>query len=802
MRPRRKFHIIVPALALLAVGAAILYLRIVEYTVASKVFLVEELGRAVNKRSYARSVRFDLIKGLVLDSVVIYDDKHAIVRAKEVSCGLLIPSLVSKKIIIPAIKIESPRIHAERRPDGTLSLFDLIPKGYVSKSGMIVSVHKIIVRHGRVDFTDLSLDPPFAMKFVNVEAEAKLYLPIRVFLKSSFSVPSGTAIGVSGEYIIPTDTLTADVASPNFAPKDFDRYYRASGFVFPSGELALRAALKARGGFIEADINAVTKNITVLKDKVKARADCALKVRAQYVAQNKALTYSGTIDIREMGMEGVELVGQLENVKARVDFDQTRLAATGVTAGALGMAWDAKVNIINYANPVVDIYAHSAVHLGALQEMLKARFNISLPTEITGKGDLNIAMGIAPAEAMKVSGYLSVSDATARLGSGNFPIEHVTGELHFTPADLVWQGLRCSYRGAGYASSGKLTDFNAPHVSLDVTSKDLLYTAAFTMKDDLVRLSKLDGSYLRSRFSATGDISLADPETIDAELKGKLSLDLADLRKISQDSAGIRKMKAAGMVSAEFELSGDLKDLKECYVNAKMKTSQMSAYGLKFTDATLTFVQEQGVGAIKSMRSSFYGGTVSVTARIDWMAKGLPYSANLDAIGVKLEDLKADTDFKDKDVSGIIKVYSDIKGIFKDASRLTAIGHIGLNKGRLWQLDLFKGAGKLIFSKDFSDIVFTSGACDYKVSDNACFIDNLVMKSDVLTLTGSGRIGFDRSVEGALRPEISEDVADSGTLPSAVGKGTVIEISGTLKDPSFKTKTDMMDVVGAMLHQE
>ncbi len=801
MRPRKKFHIIVPLLVLFAVGAAILYIRVIEFTVSTRTLLVEEMGRAVNKKAFAQSVRFDLIKGLVLDGVVIYDDKHAIVRAKEISCGLLIPSLGAKKVIVPSIKIESPRIYVERRADGSLNLFDLIPKEYVSKSGMAVSVHKIVVKRGRVDFTDLSLDPPLRMKFVNVDAQTSLYLPIRVLFRSSFGVPSGTAMSVSGEYVVPTDTLTVDIATSNFAPKDFDRYYRASGFSFPSGELALRAALKARGGFIEADINAATKSITVLKDKITAKADCAIKARAQYVMQDKKLTYGGTIDIRAMDMEGVELVGKLENVKARVDFDQTRLAATDAKAVALGMAWDAKVNIVNFQNPIIDVYAHSAVHLSAFQEMLAARFGVRLPTEIAGKGDLRISMEITP-QAIKSNGYLSVSDATARLGSGNFPIEHVTGEIRFTPEELTWQGLRSSYRGVEYTSSGKLIDLNAPRVSLDVTSRDLIYTAAFAIKDDVIRLSKLDGRYFRSKFSAAGDLSLADPETVDAELKGKLSLDLADLRKISQNSAGIRKMKASGKVNAEFELIGDLKDLTECYVNAKMKAGQMSVYGLKFTGATLNFVQEQGVGSIKSMRSSFYGGTISVTARIDWFAKGLPYSANLDAIGVKLEDVKADTDFKDKDVSGDIKVYADVKGIFKDASRLTAIGHVRLNKGRLWQLDLFKGAGTLIFSKDFSDIVFTSGACDYKVRDNVCFIDNLVMKSDLLTLTGSGRIGFDRSVEGALRPEISEDIAESGTLASAVGKGTIIEIGGTLKDPSFKTKTNMMSVVGAMLRQE
>lgn len=802
MRPRRKFHIIIPAVALLAVGAAILFLRVVEFTVSSKTLLVEEMGRAVGKKCFARSVRFDLIKGLVLDGVVIYDARHTIIRAKEVSCGLLIPSLVSRKVIIPAIKIDSPRIYAERRPDGTFNLFDLIPKNYVSKSGMAVSVHKITVRGGRIDFADLSLDPPFAMRLVNVEAEAKLYLPVRALVRASFAVPSGTAMSVSGEYVLPTGTLTVIVSSDNFAPKDFDRYYRASGFSFPSGEMAVRAALTARGASVEADLSAAAKKITVTKDGITANADCSVRAHARYAAPEKALTYGGTIDLRSMDIEGLEAVGKIENVKARVDFDQTRLSAGDAKASALGISWDAKVNVVNFQNPIVDIYARSAVHLGALQETLLARFGFRLPTEIAGKGDLLVSLSAAPGSPLKASGSLSMADATIRLGSGNFPIEHVTGSFRFTPETLAWEGVRCAYRGTGYTVSGRCANFSSPDVSLNVVSRDLAYKAAFVMNGDTIALLKLDGRYFNSPFSARGEISTADPSTVDGELKGTISLDLADLRKMAQGSAGIRKMKASGAVRAEFELSGDIKDLKGCYVNAKARAEKISFHGLTFTDAALTFVQEQGVGSIKSMRSSFYGGTVSATARIDWLAKGLPYSANLDAIGVKLENVKADTDFKDKDVSGEIKVYADVKGVFKDVSRLTAIGHIGLSKGRLWQLDLFKGAGKLIFSKDFSDVVFTSGACDYKIMDGACFIDNLVMKSDLLTLTGSGRIGFDRSVEGVLRPEIAEDVADKGTLAAAVGRGTTIEVGGTLRDPVFRTKTSMMGVVGAMLQQE
>jgi hypothetical protein len=801
-RRRRKTILLIPAILFIAASVSILYFRALEFTISSRELLVDEISRATGKKTFARSVRFDLIKGLVLDGIVIYDSKNVIVRAREVSCGLIIPSLISRRVIVPAVTIESPRVNAERRPDGSFNLLELVPKGYVSKSGMVVSVHKVVIRRGRIDLVDRMLDPAFKTSLTGVEAEAKLYLPVRITFKSFFAVPAQTNIRISGEYILPTDALTADISSRSLSPEDFAPYSRASGFRFPSGTVSVRAALSARGGILDADIKAETKNFSAAKDKMKAKIDCGVSARLQYRFKERKLDYSGAIDIRRIDIDGIEGIGRIENVKARADFDPMRMSVTDIKADVIGLPWDAKVNIVDFANPIVDIYAHSAVRLSALQETLKSHFGMKLPTEIAGKGDVRLVMQTEPGKPAKVSGYLSVSDATADLGKGNFPIEHITGELRFDPKELKWQGINCSYRGVEYNASGNLSNFTSPRVQLDLASKDLRYTSVFSMKEKTILLRALDGRYLNSKFSTTGDISLEDPAVIYADLKGTFSLDLADLRKMPQGSAGLRKMKLAGRVNADFELTGDIKEPASCYMNAKVKAKKMSACGLTFDDVTIALLQEQGVGHIKSMRSSFYGGTISVTARVDWLGKGMPYSANLDAIGVKLERLKEDTGFKDKDVSGDIKVYADMKGVLKDASRTSGIGHLGLAKGRLWQLNLFKGAGTLIFSSDFSDVVFTSGACDYKVSGNTFFIDNLVMKSDLLTLYGSGRIGSDRSVEGMIRPEIPLDATSSGSFASAVGKGTVIEISGTLKEPRFKTKTNVVDVVGAMLQPE
>jgi hypothetical protein len=380
----------------------------------------------------------------------------------------------------------------------------------------------------------------------------------------------------------------------------------------------------------------------------------------------------------------------------------------------------------------------------------------------------------------------------------------MSGTLFFAGEELRFTNIKCLYRGTGYNVSGRLSGFAEPHINLSVASKDLSYDTELGVKGSIIRVLKLDGRHLGSTFTADGSISLEDPTAMDADLSGRFDFDLADLRRMAPGSGGVRKMKPSGKLHAAFEISGDLKDPKHCYAKAMLRSKRLNLYGAAFTDMSFGYEQEQGVGSINSLRSGFYGGTLAASGTVDWDAKALPWALKFDAIGVQLDKLKVDTGFRDRDVSGTLKIYADLKGTLKDASRLSGIGHIGIVKGKLWQLDLFKGAGRTIFNSDFSDIEFTEGACDFRIDRGAVSIENLVMKSEELKLTGRGDIGADHSVNGELRPEINEDAVASGAqgkFAVAVGKGTVVEISGTLGEPRFRTKTNVVDVVSAFIGQ-
>jgi len=180
-----------------------------------------------------------------------------------------------------------------------------------------------------------------------------------------------------------------------------------------------------------------------------------------------------------------------------------------------------------------------------------------------------------------------------------------------------------------------------------------------------------------------------------------------------------------------------------------------------------------------------------------------PYSFNFGIENVLIEELKMDTQAKDKDLSGIIQGEFKANGFFNDLLNSKGTGTLAISKGKLWELGLFKGLGKLLFTKDFTNIVFSEGNCALIMEDKFISTDNLILKSNVVDLNGPVKIGFDGSVLAALNVTM-----DSGFIPSTgtiqdlttallkdTAKIAVIKISGTLSDPKYKFEASVVNII-------
>lgn len=797
---KRLIHVII-ILAIILIGAAC-YLWSLIMPVKIYTLLTEEMEKATGKSILIEAVHFNIFKGLVLDDVIIYDAKSIIVWAKRVSCGIPLATLFQQKVDIPSIEIDSAAIYFERRADNSVNIMELIPKKYEPSAAVAIALRRIRVKNTRVIFIDRTVAPVFKERIDDVTMDIRLSLPDTVAMDLSCNIPLAAPISLkfSGVYTVSDASLAGRIHVKGLVLSEFRDYYKEARVTFPSGTLDADADLRISGGDIAIDLDGDIKNLRINKDTLSMKIDSGVTAMATYNINEKFTEYAGKLDVRSMDIQGIEGVGKLENIKANIEFNDSRVWSEDILVDAYGMRWKSKVNIVNFNRPIVDIYADSAAHLSVIQKMLKDEFRITLPTDIAGKADIRLAIQMSPENPVKMNGGIKFHDATISLGAGNFPIESMNGEAHFDLEGAAWSKISLKYREVPYIVSGRLADFAAPRVQLQVASRDLQFDSAFSARGSRIAFSDIKGRYLTSLFSMNGDIDLAAKNVVDADIKGDLTIRLADVRKMVKNSAGLQKMKPRGTITAAFSLNGNANDLRSCEIKTRAKAGSLSVYGLKMTDITMDYAQKQGSGQIKSMKALFYGGSLFATAKIDWFGKGLPYSVNFDAKDVKLEDLKMVTGFKDKDVSGKIMALASLAGTFRDITKFSGTGRISIRDGRLWQLNLLQGVGKMIFSSDFADLVFTEGSCDLELKDRGLLIKSFALKSGILDLYGSGMIGADKSITAIVQPEIKASDMDETKerIATAVSSNTVIKITGTVDNPQFTAQANFAEVVGGI----
>ncbi len=124
-----------------------------------------------------------------------------------------------------------------------------------------------------------------------------------------------------------------------------------------------------------------------------------------------------------------------------------------------------------------------------------------------------------------------------------------------------------------------------------------------------------------------------------------------------------------------------------------------------------------------------------------------------------------DTASKNKNIFGVFKGEVKLNGFSDDLNKLSGAGSFSVKEGRLWELNLLQGLGKLLFAKDLGSIELSECACYFLVKDKLAYTDNLKLKSNVAELSGSLKIGFNGSLDGVLDVDIlSEMVPLSGSL--------------------------------------
>jgi uncharacterized protein involved in outer membrane biogenesis len=810
---RKKTKVLVSILILiLATTASIAYLNNVFLPKKIKFLLIENIEKATQRKVNLGSLEFNIFKGLVAKNLVVFDGNDRLIDIREASCNFILPAIFKKNIVIPSLVLKDPYILVERRSDQSINLLELIPKKTTNKvtPGFKVFVYRLSIVGGRIDFKDNTLSPPFFKSIDNLNLAVTFAVPVpeslKFNLKAEIQDKSAAEITATGNFKFTTKRLNAKITTRDFPLRDLWRYFNIEKVYINGGLFDATINLSHQEGILTSDGKSQIKDLSISRDKILANLNSGLKLDLRYDLNKKEFFYAGVADIARLDIQGLEFVDKLDQINGQLSWNNFGLSAHKLHARLAGQPLEAKVELKDFKKPILNIRILSNVSLDLIQRILSDRFNFTIPAKLTGSGRLDLSL-ITPLPVIaspQIEGVLNITDAQLRLDRIDSPFEEIKGRLDFSQDKLIWSGFNFKYQGSIYKTKGELINFPAPQVHFALSSPELTLDSDLSVKDRMVTLKDIRGSYLESAFSLSGTIDTSTVDSWNAQLAGKLELNLADLKTaLKKYNKQLEQIKPFGRISGQLDLEGDLKDIKSCAIQTRFFGDSLSVYGLKIDRFDLGYRQTAGLAEVPSLKLSLYGGEIDTIAKMNLKGENLPYTAELNIAGIKIEKLKLDTPMKGKDVSGTIHSQVKINGFAKDATKISGRGSILINDGRLWQLDLFKGLGELLFSRDFANIIFNEGYGDFLIRDRAVFSDNLKLKSNLLNITGAGKVGFDGSLDIALNIQINDGFSPepstikdiTTTLLGEAGRFAVIKLSGTLEKPKYRLQPAVVDVV-------
>ncbi|MFA4990007.1 MAG: AsmA family protein [Candidatus Omnitrophota bacterium] len=746
------------------VSGGIIYLNNVFLPKTIRSLLVRSIEEQTNFRVSLGALRVNIFKGLVLSNLEIYNQDSVLVKIKEASCIFLPFPAFRKQIIIPSVNIKSAQVFLERREDKTFNLEDLFPTpkapiagtpgaldsvkpgaGSALKKGFQFSVYRFNISNARIIFRDATFTPAFMKSIENINFTLYLSLPASARFKLSALIASSQPMNLSayGEYKIASRELNSRLTVRNFSPGDFTVYYGLWGLKI-DGLLNADANFKMKGNALFADTQVQSKNLNIQQGKIKVKADISSSVILEYGLSDKKFHYSGSSSIANAFISGLKFVDTLSAVNCDLTFNNSGLSTENLTASIFGIPVNAKVALNDFNAPELSLTAHAELSLASLPGLLKDKFKFNFPGTIAGQGNLSLAL------------------------------------------------------------EGRLKEQALARLDLALKSDTLSLAANLSLQDRLLKIAKCSGRYFASEFSIAGTINSVNPASTSMDLSGGVSVDLRDLKSALPGFKGqLEKINPEGRVKAQFNLSGKSKDPKDYIVEAQLSSDEISLYGLKGTDLFISYSQANGLANMEAARLSLYNGSLEAALTANLGSQDIPYWFTAALQGVEIKELKKDTLAKNKDISGIIQGGVKASGFLSGLADTQGAGRISITQGKLWELDLFKGMGKLLFSQEFANITFSEGACEFVIQDKAISTDELILKSSMVNLAGPVKIGFDSSINARFNIDIiSELIPLTGTfkdiataLVSQGQKFAVITISGTLKKPRYGFQAAVTDII-------
>ncbi len=535
-------------------------------------------------------------------------------------------------------------------------------------------------------------------------------------------------------------------------------------------------------------------------------------------ADPAALAYDGKATLNGGQMTDVPTVGNVTGINTDITFKTDQLTINALSLSTMDTPLTISGKVERFSDPYVSLDVKAERINLALAEKFIPDLLKEQGASLNGTASLNAHFTGRPSKPLDAMILARVTLADTNIKSTKLAqeINNIRGLLIYETPKLSWQDLKLTWQERAITLNGTLENFESPLVSGSVKTEELNADFIIEKMVDKIAIKKLKGTCFNSDLDMLGSVELPSGSAPQINVSGTAKIALKDLPQfLPAQAKQIKDLKLGGIVKLTFKAKGKIDDWQNLRTSVTLETPAVYVMGYQVEDLNISSEQKDGELDPLTITAVVYGGNVNATNNITLTDTAFPFESSFKITNLNLEQLKkAIPALSQQQLAGLFSAVGNIKGKALDIQNMTGKSVVSIREGYLWGVEALAGVMKVLASsfQNSGDMTLKEADATLIFNNRKIQTDDLVLKSDAMTIKGKGWIDWDQNIEMSVAPELTTAPSADGTTsltnlinPTA---GLInIRVSGKLSAPKIEhnisaptmIKKTLQNTVGGLL---
>lgn len=330
-------------------------------------------------------------------------------------------------------------------------------------------------------------------------------------------------------------------------------------------------------------------------------------------------------------------------------------------------------------------------------------------------------------------------------------------------------------------------------LDLIIAARDLNLLGNLYIQDKDLYIEKFSGNIFNSNLDLIGDVQNLNQPVMN--IYGNLDLDLADLKNLNPEYAGIvSKLKLDGRLLGKLYIASEVANPQ---VGLKMTAGQIMVEKTRIDDLSLEVKMQDKQAVLNKFYARLYGGEVNLQGSIRLDSKQFPAVLNANVFNLDVNHIIQDLTGKNTPVHGRLFTLGQVSGSLKQPRQCTGKAWVSISGANILQFPLFTGIAKVLNMPNLRNVRFKEASGNFIIVQQEVRTEDFTIASDSVNMHFKGCIDFNGNLAFDIRPEFSDDFLEArpdignilrifiGPTGNFMGE---MKLKGNIRDPHYTFK--------------